>query len=76
MIFDHQNCPSAALKNEQLAFMNELKKKEKNYDFKDEKEMFQLEYDVEELEDQKKVLEYSRRTSVSNADAIRALFEN
>jgi len=56
--------------------MNEIKKKEKNYDFKEEKEMFQLEYDVEELEDQKQVLEYTRRTSVSNADAIRALFEN
>ena len=64
------------MKNEQLAFMNQLKHKEKNYDFKDEKEMFQLEYDVEELEDQKQVLEYTRRTSVSNADAIRALFEN
>jgi len=67
---------SAALKNEQLAFMKQLKKKEKEYDFADEKEMYQLEHDVGELEDQKQALAYSRRTSVSNADAIRALFEN
>ena len=56
--------------------MKRMKKKEKDNDFLEEREMFQLEYDVQELEDQKQVLEYTRRTSVSNAAAIRALFAN
>lgn len=75
-IFELQIYFSAALKDEQLAIMKRMKKKEKDNDFLEEREMFQLEYDVQELEDQKQVLEYTRRTSVSNAAAIRALFAN
>jgi len=45
------NQPSAALKEEQLDAIRHMKK---NF-LAEEKEMFQLEYDVEELEDQKRV---------------------
>ena len=53
-----------------------MKKQENSKSILEESVMQEMEDNVQDLEDQKQVLYYTRKISMSNADAIRALFVN